>query len=98
MPKTYVPRSYAKAVTTQYGEIINVSFSAKELREFMNDHVDAKGYFKITIAGRREPDKFGNTHSVFLDEFQPRQQSGGGNPPNAKENPTQEDDGSGVPF
>ena len=73
--KTYVPKSRAKMRDTQYGQFMSVSFSAKELVEFIHANTNSRGYFNITLAPRRNPDET-QTHSVYLDTWKPRE--GGG--------------------
>lgn len=68
--KQYIPKSRAKMRDTQYGQFISVSFSAKELVEFIHAHTNSRGYFNITLAPRRNPDET-QTHSVYLDTWEP---------------------------
>lgn len=91
--RVYVPKSYAKEIQGQYGAFLSVSFDAKTLIEFVQANTNAKGYFKINVSPRREPDKFGNTHSVTLDTYEPKQRSDA--PPVSERKPADDDD---VPF
>lgn len=68
--KIYVPKSRAKERDTQYGKFMSVSFSAKELVEFIHANTNSRGYFNITIAPRRKADET-QTHSVYLDTWEP---------------------------
>jgi hypothetical protein len=65
--KKYIGGS-AKAVQTQYGEIINLSLKLSDLQAIVND----RGYVSITIMKRREPGQYGDTHSVVVNEYQPK--------------------------
>lgn len=78
-PKTYVPKCFAKMRKTQFGDFIGIDVDAEALVEFARAHKNERGYLKLTIAPRREVDKGGNTHSVYLDTWKPdpaRQRSG----------------------
>ena len=77
-PKIYVPKSSAKEVQFQDGgSIIKLSFNAAVLAQFARDHANEKGYLNLTLAKRREPGQYGDTHSICLDTWKPtgRQQS-----------------------
>lgn len=69
--KLYVPRSRAKERETPFGKVINVSFDAATLLEFIKAHTNSRGYFNITIVPRRKPDEH-QTHSVVLDTWEPQ--------------------------
>jgi len=77
MPATYVPKCYARARNTQYGEMLNISFDAAALIEFVQANTNQRGEFKITVSKRREPSDKGVTHSVALDTFVPKAREGG---------------------
>lgn len=70
-PKTYVPKCFAKARQTQFGEFISIDVDANALIEFANAHKNERGYLKLTVAKRKAADDRGNTHSVFLDTWKP---------------------------
>jgi len=69
--KVYVPKSSAKEVSGQYGKFIKLSFKADDLRAFLDQHTNEKGYLNLTISQRKEDGKFGDTHSVCLDTWKP---------------------------
>lgn len=69
--KVYVPKCSARARDTKYGEMINVSFDVDALVAFAGQHGNAKGRLNLTLSRRKEPGKYGETHSVTLDTFEP---------------------------
>lgn len=69
--KNYL-RWSAKAVTTQYGTLINLSISKEELNKLP---VSEKGFIRITIAERKEIGQYGDTHSIFENTFVPTKQA-----------------------
>ena len=68
--KRYINGIFAKAVKTQYGELINLTLKQDALNEMLKN-LDAKQTVRITIAERREADKYGNTHTVFFNDYVP---------------------------
>lgn len=71
----YVPKCSAKARQTPYGEKLNLSFKVEDLLAFAKQHANAKGYLNLTVSQRKEPGKFGDTHSVKLDTWEPKAKS-----------------------
>ena len=54
MPKIYVPKSSAKShVFPDGGEIINLSFGADALCEFIEANRNAKGYLNLSVSKRK---------------------------------------------
>lgn len=105
-PKTYAPMS-AKARDTSAGQFMNVSGKADKIIAFIQQHTNAKGYINLTIGQRRQPDEYGNTHSVWLDTWQPRDSSGAVSPERAREElqklkaataPSAEPENQDIPF
>jgi len=66
--KRYANGIFIKAVKTQYGELLNISISEGGLTELQTNK-NAKGYANITIAERKEADKYGNTHYAFYNDY-----------------------------
>ena len=66
--KTYV--GSGKLIKTSNGELMKVSFSRRDL-ETMTANLNDKGYINLVVSERREPDKYGNTHSVSIDTWKP---------------------------
>lgn len=70
--KQYVNGIFIKEKTfSDGGSLINVSISKAALKEFA-ENLDEKGYAKITIAKRKEADKYGNTHYSYYNSYEPR--------------------------
>lgn len=55
--KNYIGGS-ARAVSTQYGEILNLSIKVEDLVKIAN----AKGYAAVSVFKRKEVSEFGDTH------------------------------------
>jgi len=65
--KQYV-RAGARAVATQYGQLLNLNLNIEDLKEIANDD----GWIKLTVGERREPSEKGNTHSVWVNDYEPQ--------------------------
>lgn len=70
MSKNYIGGS-AKAITTQYGEMMNLSLKLEDMQEIAND----KGYVNMTVMKRREPGQYGDTHYVVENDYQKTRES-----------------------
>lgn len=66
----------AKARQTQYGEVLNIGIKADALIAFAQQHANSRGYVNLTVQKRRETGKFGETHSVTLDTYEPKGRAG----------------------
>lgn len=66
--KKYVGK--AKKVSTKFGEIINASFKLEDLKAIVNE----KGYVNVTISEMKQADKYGYTHTAYLNDYQPKAQ------------------------
>jgi hypothetical protein len=69
MSKNYIS-TFIKEREGKYGKFMTVSMKLEELNKLP---VDKYGNVKVIIQGRREPDKFGNTHSMIEDTYQAQQ-------------------------
>ena len=65
--KRYTNGIFIKSVQAKYGSLLNVSISKTALKELQENL--KKGYVNITVAERREPDKNGNTHYAFYNDY-----------------------------
>ncbi len=74
--KTYLKCS-AKARTTTHGEMINIGVKSTDLIAFAQAHTNERGYVNLTVSQRKEPGKYGDTHSVALDTFEPKARGAG---------------------
>lgn len=72
--KRYTNGIFIKAVKTQYGSLLNVSLSKTGIEELFSN-VNEKGYANLTIAERKEADKYGNTHYCFYNDYKAKQES-----------------------
>lgn len=71
-PTVYVPKSSAKLRETSIGQVFNISFRVDEFIEFAKANKNAKGYLNLSCLPRREEGQFGDTHSVTLDQWEPK--------------------------
>tara|TARA_R110000803_G_scaffold19958_2_gene51661 strand:- start:858 stop:1130 length:273 start_codon:yes stop_codon:yes gene_type:complete len=84
--KNYIASSI-KAVTTQYGVLINANFKMEDLQKIENN-----GWVQITLAERKTPSEKGATHYAFENKYKP-------DPDKAKQfQKKNESSGDGVPF
>ena len=70
--KVYVGNG--KQIDTQYGKLLKLSFSKKDL-ELMLSKLNAKGYINLNCNERRSVSEWGHTHSMQIDDWQPNQQA-----------------------
>ena len=54
----------------KFGEIQKISFSRKDL-QLMMDNLNEKGYINLNRIAKKEPDQWGNTHYMVIDEWKP---------------------------
>lgn len=66
--KRYTNGIFIKSVKTKYGSLLNVSISEGALNELQAE-LNPKGYVNLTIAERKEADKYGNTHYAFYNDY-----------------------------
>jgi hypothetical protein len=70
MEKKYVGNS--RNIQGKFGEIQKLSFSKKDL-ELLLDNLNEKGYVNLNRIAKKEPDQWGNTHYLVIDEWKPEQ-------------------------
>ena len=58
---------------TKYG--VKLSGKADKIIEEIKKHTNAKGYINLEVQPRREPDKYGNTHTIIVDTWEPSSDS-----------------------
>jgi len=68
--KNYIS-TFIKEREGKYGKFLTVSMKLEELNKLP---VDNYGNVKVVISPRREPDKWGNTHLMMEDDYQPQDQ------------------------
>lgn len=62
--KNYV-KGNAWLVKTQFGEIMNLRVSLEDLAKLEQQ----KWYVRLTLAPRKEKGKFGETHTIYENDF-----------------------------
>ena len=62
--KKYIGGS-AKAVSTQYGEMLNLSLKLSDLQSIVNE----KGYCNMTVMKKKEVGQYGDTHYVVENDY-----------------------------
>lgn len=68
MPEKKYIWGSAKAVTTQYGEMMNLSLKLSDMQAIVN----GKGYVSMTVMKKKETDQYGNTHYVVENSYKPQ--------------------------
>lgn len=66
--KNYIGWS-AKAVTTQFGEILNLSLKLEDMQAIVND----RWYVSMSVLKRKEPGQYGDTHYVVENDYRKNQ-------------------------
>lgn len=69
MSKNYVGNG--RTITTQYGEMYNISISADKIKDMANE----KGYINLTVSALKEKDKYGNDLTVFENTYKKEEKS-----------------------
>ena len=73
--KIYINGVSAKQITFKSGKtIIKLNINVDRMIEQLERHRNEKGYVNLGISERREPGKYGETHTVWLDTWRPNQQ------------------------
>lgn len=62
--KNYIGWS-AKAITTQYGDILSLSLKLEDMQAIANE----RGYVPLKVFKKKEADQYGNTHYVVEDDY-----------------------------
>lgn len=68
----YVPKSYAKEKTFDWGTIIGLSFDMKELNELAKTHA-VNGVLRLDVVPRKTPSE-SSSHSVKVNTWKPKAQ------------------------
>ena len=71
--KTYCNGVSAKQITFQSSgkTILKLGVNAEKMISFLTQHQNAKGFVNLGISERREVGQYGDTHTVWLDTWQP---------------------------
>jgi len=67
--KNYISGGAKQVTFKNGGNLINLSFKKDDLLKL---EPNEKGYISITVAERREVDKYGNTHYMFENTYKPK--------------------------
>ena len=86
--KTYF--GTVKEKSGQYGTFHNISFKREDL-EKMIENLNEKGYINLTMNKRKEDGKYGETHSLTLNDYKPQGNQGQYAKPEQKEEISVED-------
>lgn len=65
--KNYIKGSARQKQFDNGGTVINLDLLVSEVQAIANE----KGYAKITLSELREPDMYGNTHSIYQNDWVP---------------------------
>lgn len=68
-------------------DIVNISISEEKVRDHWFDY-NGKKYLRLAVGGLREPNQYGKTHSVWVDNYKPEE----------KNQPRTAQAGDGLPF
>lgn len=88
--KIYAPLSAVEKEFANGGSILKLSGKADKLIEFIRANANDKGYINLVVGKRREIGQYGDTHSVTLDTWKPKESRNGGAPPSNQ--PPKDDD------
>lgn len=72
--KVYAPIK-VETKTGQFGEFHPISFRADKMIEFINANKNEAGYVNLTMQSRKEVGKYGESHSVVLNDWKPTSQT-----------------------
>ena len=80
MTKNYVKGSAREKTFDNGSSLVNFSININDIGQY----ADEKGWVQFTMSERRETDGYGNTHTIYINEFKPK--------------PKEEETASDVPF
>ena len=66
--KNYISGGARKVEFGDGSSIINLDLKLSDLNDLP---ISEKGYIRLTVSDRKEVDQFGNTHSVYENDFVP---------------------------
>ena len=70
----------AKRRSGQYGEIFNITLSPSDMEAIIAAR-GADGWLHLCMGETRQPDKRGNTHTIWIDDWKPTGQQAGASAP-----------------
>jgi hypothetical protein len=92
MEKRYIKGSARGVKFSNGGDAVNCSILVSDLEP------NERGYANFVVASRREPDNYGNTHSVYHDDFVPKPKEEVVEEPQAAADFMERSDESPTPF
>lgn len=70
--KIYFPKSQLKEVKfNDGGSILKIGLHAETAIAFIKEHANDRGFINLVVSQRKEPGRFGDTHSLTLDTWKP---------------------------
>ena len=80
MTKTYLRGSVREKTFDNGSSLVNFSinvtdFISGQSNKSILDYADEKGWVQLTMSSKKEIDSYGNTHSIFINEFKPKPQN-----------------------
>lgn len=72
--KIYAPIN-VKARAGRFGQEFRISFNVEKMLAFIAQHKTERGYVNLHMSERKSPGRFGETHGVTLDTWQPSSES-----------------------
>lgn len=97
--KTYVNGVSVKEKTFDNGSLLRMGISVDKVIEFLKANKNSGGYVNLIISPRKEVGQYGDTHSVYLDTWEPNKKPASAEPakkassaPKAKVNASAESD------
>lgn len=79
--KVYLKASAKEKRFGTQGSKIVIGVKAADLIAFANQHANEKGYVNLVVTARKEVGQYGDTHSVYLDDWTPTKRGGDDLPP-----------------
>lgn len=71
--KTFLRCSAKEKEFRSGGSVIRLGVKVEDLIAFAKEHGNERGYLNLSISKRRSVGQYGDTHSVSLDTYEPRQ-------------------------
>ncbi len=71
-----------KEITTQYGPLLKLSFSAEDVEKLQKNLEN--GWINVVVKKRREPSERGTTHYLEVDKWKPTADGGAPSKPTPK--------------
>jgi hypothetical protein len=73
--KTYVNGVSVKEKVFDNGSLLRMGISVDKVVEFLKANKNSGGYVNLIISPRKEVGQYGDTHSVYLDTWEPNKKS-----------------------